>query len=239
VQKEKFQYIKMILDTLVTTYLPVFLVNKLEYLQKEKQKTLRNLQNKKQTEPKTQSGLERKKKDIEKYQSNLKKIQSSYIKYSTTDQLDSIISEMLEEIHQKIESVLNFIQREKEKKTKLEILLKTDQEYKQYLSKNRLLNSYQSQVKKSTEIPEWISNNLSPEDFKLFLDAIQDEDIDGLNQLSKIAPPTDPKQFLMYLKVIKPFYYSQLMAQKASKPLISDKQLKEFYQKMKQQESKY
>jgi hypothetical protein len=29
------------------------------------------------------------------------------------------------------------------------------------------------------------------------------------------------------------------MAQKASKPLISDKQLKEFYQKMKQQESKY
>ena len=229
----------MILDTLVTTYLPVFLVNKLEYLQKEKQKTLRNLQNKKQTEPKTQSGLERKKKDIEKYQSNLKKIQSSYIKYSTTDQLDSIISEMLEEIHQKIESVLNFIQREKEKKTKLEILLKTDQEYKQYLSKNRLLNSYQSQVKKSTEIPEWISNNLSPEDFKLFLDAIQDEDIDGLNQLSKIAPPTDPKQFLMYLKVIKPFYYSQLMAQKASKPLISDKQLKEFYQKMKQQESKY
>jgi hypothetical protein len=239
VQKEKFQYIKMILDTLVTTYLPVFLVNKLEYLQKEKQKTLKSLQNKKQIEPKTQSGLERKKKDIEKYQSNLKKIQSSYIKYSTTDQLDSIISEMLEEIHQKKESVLNFIQREKEKKTKLEILLKTDQEYKQYLSKNRLLNSYQSQVKKSTEIPEWISNNLSPEDFKLFLDAIQDKDIDGLDQLSKSEPPTNPKQFLMYLKLVKPFYYSQLMAQKASKPLISDKQLKEFYQKMKQQESKY
>jgi RAB protein geranylgeranyltransferase component A len=104
VQKEKFQYIKMILDTLVTTYLPVFIVNKLEYLQKEKTKILKSLQNKKQIEPKTQSGLERKKRVFK------------------------------------------------------------------FLSIS------------SKKVDKWISNNLSPGDFKLFLDAIQDKDIDGLDQ---------------------------------------------------------
>ena len=87
---------------------------------------------------------------------------------------------------------------------------------------------------------QWIAENLNPTQFSLFIKALQDHDIDGLEQIQSIPPPSDPQQFLMYLKHIKPAYHNDLMSQKQYRKQqghqMTVQQMKKFYQDKKKQE---
>ena len=78
---------------------------------------------------------------------------------------------------------------------------------------NPLIQSYKS-VTDPMQLPEWVSTNLDKQQLELFKQALQDKDIDGLELISKMDPPSDPVKFLAFLKLVKPIYYSDVMSQK-------------------------
>jgi len=124
-----------------------------------------------------------------------------------------VLEEMLAEIHTIIPALLNYIQREQDGLSKIDLLFWNDSQYSEYIDVNPLIQSYKS-VTDPMHIPEWISTNLDGQQLELFKQALQDKDIDGLEQISKMDPPSDPKKFLTFLKMVKPIFYNDVMSQK-------------------------
>jgi hypothetical protein len=229
----------LVITEIIKVYLRPFIESKLNLLQKNKSRTWKSLASQKSKEPKTQSGLLRKAKSIEKYTLELKKIESNLEKYKHWESnRDSILKEILEEIHSLMPAFLNYIKRELQGKSKIQLLLLNDEKYNQYMSKNPLVQSFKSID--PDDLAQWIAENLNPTQFSLFIKALQDHDIDGLEQIQTIPPPSDPQQFLMYLKHIKPAYYNDLMSQKQYRKQqghqMTVQQMKKFYQDKKKQE---
>ena len=104
-----------------------------------------------------------------------------------------VIEDMLTEIHTIMPALLNYIQREQDSLSKIQVLFWNDSQYKDYMNTNPLIQSYKS-VTNPTQIPEWISTNLDAQQLKLFKLALLDKDIDGLEQIAKMDPPKDPQQ---------------------------------------------
>ena len=230
----------LVISEIIKVYLIPFIESKLSLLQKNKSRTWKSLSSQKLKEPKTQSGLLRKAKSIEKYSSELKKIDSNLEKYKHyTSNMDSILNEILQEIHSLMPALLNYIKREQQGKSKIQLLLLNDENYNQYLSRNPLIQSFK--FIDQEDLAQWVAENLNPKQFSLFIKALQDHDIDGLKQIQSMPPPSDPEQFLMYLKHVKPAYYNDLMSQKQyrkqeSGQQMTVQQMKDFYQNKKKQD---
>lgn len=197
----------MSLQFISNLYLTPFVLGKLAKLAKAKQKARTNLQAQQTKVPKTPDGVARKQKYIQKYKKQIAGVESNLSTYQF------VISEMLTEIHTIMPSLLNYIQREQDGLSKIELLFWNDSQYKEYIEANPLIQSYKS-VTNPIQIPEWISTNLDVQQLELFKLGLQDKDIDGLEQITKMDSPRDPQKFLAYLKLVKPIFYNQVMSQK-------------------------
>jgi len=124
-----------------------------------------------------------------------------------------VVEEMLAEIHTIMPALLNYIQREQHGLSKIELLFWNDSQYKEYIDANPLIQSYKS-VTDPMQIPEWVSTNLDKQQLELFKQALQDKDVDGLEQISKMDPPSDPEKFLAFFKLVKPIFYNDVMSLK-------------------------
>ena len=188
-------------------YLTPFVLGKLAKLAKAKEKARTNLQAQQTKVPKTPDGFARKQKYIQKYKNEIMTVESKLSTYQL------VIEDMLTEIHTIMPALLNYIQREQDSLSKIQVLFWNDSQYKHYMNTNPLIQSYKT-VTNPRQIPEWISINLDAEQLELFKLALQDKDIDGLEQIAKMDPPKDPEQFLAYLKFVKPIFYNDVMTQK-------------------------
>ena len=197
----------MSLQFISNLYLTPFVLRKLETLEKAKHRARTNLQAQQTKVPKTPEGVARKQKYIQKYKKEVSDVDKKLSAYQF------VIEEMLAEIHTIMPALLNYIQREQDGLSKIELLFWNDSQYKDYMDANPLIQSYKS-VTDPMQIPEWISTNLDEQQLELFKQALQDKDIDGLEQISKMDPPSDAVKFLAFLKMVKPIFYNSVMSQK-------------------------
>jgi hypothetical protein len=197
----------MSLQFISNLYLTPFVLKKLANLAKAKQRARTNLQAQQTKVPKTPDGVARKQKYIQKYKNQITTVESKLSTY------EFVITEMLTEIHTLMPALLNYIKREQDGLSKIQLLFLNDSQYKEYMDTNPLIESYK-RVTNPIQIPEWISLNLNAEQLELFKQGLQDKDIDGLEQMTKIDPPKDAEKFLAYLKFVKPIFYNEVMSQK-------------------------
>jgi hypothetical protein len=197
----------MNLQFISNLYLTPFVLKNLETLARMKQRSRTSLQAQQTRVPKTPEGLARKQKYIQKYKKQFASVEKKLSAYQF------VIEEMLTEIHTIMPALLNYIQREQDGLSKIQLLFWSDAQYKDYMDANPLIQSYKG-VTNPMEIPEWIHINLNAQQLELFKQALQDRDIDGMEQIEKMDPPSDSEKFLAYLKIVKPIFYNDVMSQK-------------------------